>query len=190
MIRPRSFRLAMTVSVDDDSDITHIPILCSRICYVSIFVSIFFLLFSLSQPFSCHVSLKIAYGTRSRRKNNRPMFHPLNHLSITVEKGKGVSTRRVPPCWTTVVTRRICSAHNYEGAAARWHVYIFQNHRYTPSTRESVCIPRIYPLGRVRVRHAGDRKCRDRPYTVSFMATEYQPPIRRIRNGRSTFSHS
>lgn len=81
----------MTVPVDDDSDITHIPILCSRICYVSIFVSVF-LPFFLSQPFSCHVSLKIAYGTRLRRKNNRPMFHPLNHLSITVEKGKGVST--------------------------------------------------------------------------------------------------
>lgn len=49
----------------------------------------------------------------------------LNHLSITVVKGKGASTRCVPPCWTTVVTHRICSAHNYEGAAARWHVHLF-----------------------------------------------------------------
>lgn len=189
MIRPRSFRLAMTVPVDDDSDITHIPILCSRICYVSIFVSVFLPFFFIATLFLPRVVENCLRNTLTKKEQSSDVpsvESPVNNR----RKRKRSKHTRVPPCWTTVVTRRICSAHNYEGAAARWHVYIFQNHRYTPSTRESVCIPRIYSLGRVRVRHTGDRKCRDRPYTASFMATEYQPPIRRIRNGRSTFSHS
>lgn len=34
-------------------------------------------------------------------------------------KRKGSKLGVRAPCWTIVVTRRICLAHNYEGAAAR-----------------------------------------------------------------------
>lgn len=90
------------------------------------------------------------------------------------ERKRSEVTRCVPPCWTTVVTHRICSAHNYEGAAARWHVHLFQNHRYaTFMSRESVFFAYIHSDAPVPAT-SGDRKCRDRPCTAPIMATGYR----------------
>lgn len=131
----------------------------------------------------CPTTIRGTITTRQRS----PIFHPLNHLSIAVEKGDGAEARDAyrhvgPPSSLAEYARRIIMR-----AQLRDDTYTFFKTTAMHLRHEGLYSSRIFTGTRACPPRRPPEASRYAASTTSFMATRYRPPIKPIPNGLPSF---